>query len=259
MVLTLTQIGVYFLILSRVAGILMQAPVFNSRTFPALAKTTLAIWLSVLLWFVVPVSKVLPGTSIEFVIFLLREFAIGILIGFICNMVFIAIQAAGDIIDLQMGLSIASAFDPSTGNVASVVGRLTFYVGLTIFLIINGHHLILSALNQSFNIIPVGSAFNFSGLLTIQLISSVATMFLIAVQLSASAILVIFLSDFSFGIISRVAPQVNVFMLGFQIKPSLGLLTILFSLPIFVAAISNIARLMMNEVMVLFQNIRIAP
>ncbi len=246
MVVTLQQLEVFLLILARIVGIFIQAPVYNSRSIPAMAKVALALWISAVLWFSAPVSW-LPDSALLLILMIVNEVAIGFLIGFVCQILFTAIQAGGEIIDLQMGLSIATSLDPSTGTVTSIVGRMAYYIEITIFLIINGHHMILAALNQSFRLIPIGTFMHFSGPLISQLINAGASLLLIAVQLSTPALVIIFLSDFAFGIVSRVAPQVNVFMLGFQVKPSLGLLVIIFTLPLLISHISSIMGQMASE------------
>ena len=255
MFITLAQMEVFALILARVAGIFVEAPVFNSRTFPTSAKTALAIWMTMLLWFVVPV-RTIPEGALFFLVFVIKEFVIGFLIGFVCQILFSSIQAGGDLIDLQMGTSIATALDPNTGTVASMIGRFCFFIALVVFLIINGHHMILSAVHNSFRVLPVGAQINISSGLITQLITLVSTLLLLALQLAVPALILIFLSDFSFGIVSRVAPQVNVFMLGFQVKPSLGLLVILFSLPLIMSHIALITGQMLQELLKLFVNLR---
>ncbi|MCX5749089.1 MAG: flagellar biosynthetic protein FliR [Candidatus Saganbacteria bacterium] len=248
MVLTLPQIEVFMFVFARITGIFLIAPVFSTRTFPILGKISLIIWMAVVLWFVVPVSPGIPSGPIGISLFLIKELIIGLIIGFSCHILFAAIQSAGDIIDLQMGMSIATALDPTTGTVTSIVGKLTFYIALTVFLILNGHHMLLSAIHQSFRTIPVGAPIIISQDLVLQMINLGSNMLLIAVQLASPALLLIFISDFSFGIVSRVAPQVNVFMLGFQVKPTLGLLAILFSLPLMITNISSIITQMTQEI-----------
>lgn len=240
LILSVVQLEIFFLILARIAGVFIQAPIFSSRSFEAPAKIAFAVWLALVLWFVTPVSSVLPTTLIGFVINMIAEVALGFAMGFISNMIFIAIQGAGEIIDLQMGLSVASALDPIFGAVISIIGRLAFFVALIVFLAFDGHHLILSALHQSFSIIPAGKIANFTAYNLVNLLADIGTMFwMTAIKLAVPAVLLIFLADFTFGIVSRVAPQVNVFMLGFQVKPLLGLFTILLILPFWISYIGK--------------------
>lgn len=257
MVITLEQLIVFFLILGRIAGVFLQAPILNSRSFPFFGKTAIAIWLSIVLWFVTPLHHTLPDNFFALILALVFEVAIGFVIGFICNIIFIAVQSAGEIMDLQMGLSVATALDPVFGAVISVIGRLAFFTALIVFITADGHHLIFSALNQSFTALPAGKLANFtSPHLAMQIIELGSVLWITAIKLAAPAILLIFISDFTFGIVSRVAPQVNVFMLGFQVKPSLGLIGILMSLPFIVKYINKLIGVMMEQLILLSNTIK---
>lgn len=257
MIVNLQQLVIFMLILGRMAGVFLQAPIFNSRSIPFMLKTAFAVWVSILLWFVTPIYQNLPASLPLFILSMVFEVAIGFVIGFITNVIFLAIQAGGEIMDMQMGLSVATALDPVFGAVISVVGRLAFFTALIIFITLDGHHLILSAFHQSFTALPVGKFANFaSPHLAMQIIELGSTLWLTAIKLAAPVVLLIFLSDFSFGIVSRVAPQVNVFMLGFQVKPSLGLLGFLMSLPFAVKYINRLVEFMAEQLILLANNIK---
>jgi flagellar biosynthesis protein FliR len=257
MILNIGQVIVFFLILARIIGVFIQAPIFNSRSFPAFTKVVLAIWISFVLWFVTPLDPQLPQTMELFILSLICEVAIGFTIGFIINLIFIAVQSAGEIMDMQMGLSVATALDPLFGAVISIIGRVTFYTALIVFLLADGHHLILAGLHQSFTALPVGHLPNFfSPAFTVQMIEVGASLWLTAIKLSAPIILMIFLIDFTFGIVSRVAPQVNVFMLGFQVKPSVGLVGLVFILPFMVKYIERLLEVMTAQLILLANNIK---
>jgi len=255
MILSLTQLEILFFILARIAGVFIQAPIFSSRSFPATAKIAFALWLSMTLWFVTPVSRQLPDSLISFLLVLLAEVGLGFTIGFICNIIFTAVQSAGELMDVQMGLSVASALDPVFGAVISIIGRLTFYISLIVFITLDGHHLILSAFHKSFNVVPAGQIANFATYNLVSQITGLGTMlWLTAIKLSAPLLLLIFLADFTFGIVSRVAPQVNVFMLGFQVKPLLGLFGITLILPFMIRYIAKLVEVI-GEQLVLLLNI----
>jgi len=255
--ISLELIAVFFLILGRILGVFLQAPILNSRSFPVFAKTALAIWITIVLLFVTPITTSIPSTFLAFIIALVFEVAVGFTIGFVCNVIFLGIQAAGEIIDMQMGLSVATALDPTFGAVISVVGRITFFLAMIIFLAVNGHHLVLSALHQSFTALPAGKMANFaSPNLIILLISLGSQLWLTAIKLAAPCVLLIFISDFTFGIVSRIAPQVNVFMLGFQVKPSLGLFGISLTLPFIVQYIIKTIGYMAEKLIILVNVIK---
>lgn len=247
----------FLLMLARVMGILLQAPLFNSRSIAGFIKVGMAIWVTAVLWFVTPITTNLPISLADFMIRIISEAAIGFLIGLICNILFLGLQAAGEIMDMQMGLSVATALDPVFGAVISVVGRFIFMTALFIFLILNGHHLVLATLQQSFTMIPAGQLVNFtSPQLAFEMIELGKMLWLTAIRIAGPIILLIFLSDFSFGIVSRVAPQVNVFMLGFQVKPSLGLLGILFTAPLFVNQVSKLMETMAEKMLAVLMYIK---
>jgi len=249
MILSPVQLQVFFFLLARLAGIFISAPLFSSRSFVTPAKVAFCVWLALLLWFVTPVTSHLPASLAGFVIVLAAEVAFGYAIGFIANLLFIAIQSAGELIDAQMGLSVASALDPSIGQVISIIGRLVMFVALLIFLELDGHHLLLSAFHQSFTVLPAGQVADFTHYnMVAQFANLGGALWLTAVKLAIPAILLIFLADFTFGIVSRVAPQVNVFMLGFQIKPLLGLFAISLTLPFLVRYINNMLGVMGSEI-----------
>ena len=256
MVLSVGQIQIFLMILARVGGLFIETPVFSARGIPTLAKITIALWLAAAFWFTIPVASTAALPMGLMILFMIKEVLIGFMIGFMCFLLFNGIQGAGDIIDLQMGLSVATTLDPIFGAVVTIIGRLAFMMATLIFLIIDGHHMLIRALHASFTILPLGGSLTFSPSFVFQIIDGGARMWLIAIQLSAPIVLVIFLSDFAFGIVSRVAPQVNVFMLGFQVKPALGLIALMVTLPIFVSHMANLVPEMAQAVSHLLISVR---
>ncbi|MBN2057369.1 MAG: flagellar biosynthetic protein FliR [Candidatus Saganbacteria bacterium] len=257
MVIYPQELTVFLLLVGRIAGIFLQAPILNSRSFPALGKTAIAVWTAIVLCFVTPVNPNLPTTLPAFVLHLIFEVAIGFTIGFILNIIFLAVQSAGEIMDMQMGLSVATALDPVFGSVISVIGRLAFFTAMVLFLSLDGHHIIFSGLHQSFSVLPVGKLADFTTpQLATQMIELGSNLFYTAIKLAAPIVLLIFMSDFTFGIVSRVAPQVNVFMLGFQVKPSLGLFSFLLALPFIAKYMDKILEFMARHLILLANNIK---
>jgi flagellar biosynthetic protein FliR len=234
MVISLPQVEIYLLILARIAGIFVDAPVFSAKSIPPMIKIALALWLAAIMWFLVPV-RYIPDTQVIFILALVVEVLIGYTIGFAASLVLQSAQAAGDILDMQMGLSVANVLSPTTGAASSITGTFLFLIALIIFLIVDGHHMLLSALHQSFVGIPIFTMADFSKPNILYHILDLLSFFWIStIQFCAPILLLIFLIDFSFGIVSRVAPQVNVFMLGFQVKPSLGLFGLMLISPLLI-------------------------
>ncbi|MFH0886792.1 MAG: flagellar biosynthetic protein FliR [bacterium] len=230
MIISLHDLTIGLFIFARIAGLFAFAPLYNARTIPTWVKAALIFWLTMVLWYVVPTPNNLPAGAFSFLIGLVIEVAVGAFLGMLCQILFIAVQSAGELADTQMGLSVAAAFDPIFGASVSVVGRLTFYFALTVFIMLNGHHLIIEGLVKSFEILPIGGNIVIHPVTFEMVLDVCATFWITTIKIAAPPVMLIFLSDFAFGIVSRVAPQVNVFMLGFQVKPTLGLLGILFSI-----------------------------
>ncbi|MFH1710269.1 MAG: flagellar biosynthetic protein FliR [bacterium] len=234
MVISYPQVEIFLLILARIAGLFIDAPVFSAKSIPAFVKISLAIWLSAIMWFVVPV-RYLPDSFPAFIFAIVIEIFIGYIIGFVSSIILQSAQAAGDIMDMQMGLSVANVLSPTTGASSSISGTFLFLIALVVFLLVDGHHLVLSALHQSFVALPIISVIDFSKPdLLLQMLALLKWFWITTIQLCAPILLLIFLSDFAFGIVSRVAPQVNVFMLGFQVKPSLGLFGLMLLSPLLI-------------------------
>ena len=117
-------------------------------------------FLCILLVFVIPLPLELPGSPILFFLAILAEFIIGAMIGFLTQLLILGIEFGGSIMDTQAGLSVASLLDPSTGQTTSILSRLVRHISILVFFIINGHHVVLGTLVQSFRAIPITSKLN---------------------------------------------------------------------------------------------------
>lgn len=258
MIFTLAQAEIFLLILARMLGLFFQAPVFNYRIFPAATRVAMAMLISYTLWFVIPVPKSLPPNLILFGVALIGEFAVGAIMGFIGGLLIVVVEVAGTLMDTQMGLSVGAAMDPQVGTVSTEISKTLRYVAIILFLSIDGHHMILSAVHHSFKALPVSQPVYFQNAAQ-QLIELGSNLFSIGLQLAAPVVLTIFLMDFTFGMISKVAPQVNVFMLGFQIKPIVGIFMIFASLTIFLEKMSSLLAGTLDEIMKLFYYLALPP
>lgn len=229
----------FMFILARVIGCFILMPFFSERSISQMIKLSLAIWVSVILFYTIPKTVLIPQHYLELIIAFLNEFMLGLFIGLIARFIFYGIQLAGSIMDMQLGLSVAAAFDPSTGSQETLMSRLMYITAIVIFLLIDGHHLLLTGLFESFKAIPLFSETTYP--LGLQMLGDLgAKMFFIAVTISMPIIIIIFMLDFSLGLLARLAPQVNVFFLGFQIKPMLGTFIFLLMIPTIVSKIAII-------------------
>lgn len=242
---------VFILVFARLIGLFLTAPFFSSKMISRRFKVAIMFWMGISVMFVVPIPNEVPEVSIYYFFLIAHDLLIGAAIGFVGKIIFTGIQFAGSLMDQQMGLSVASSFDPLSGAQTTIMARLIQLWALIIFLTLNGHHILLSGVYSSFRMFPVTETFSL-GNAVYPLIEITSLMFYIGVQIASPIILVIFLLDFSFGLISRVAPQVNVFMLGFQMKPTLGLTIFFLLLPMTMSRIIFYLQMFAEKFTVLF-------
>jgi flagellar biosynthetic protein FliR len=207
---------------ARTGAFLFIAPPFNSQLIPVPIKALLSVGLTL------PLTPYLRGTipslqTGDLIASAAMQMFVGAALGFIVSLLFSALQAAGDLIDLFGGFTLAQAFDPLSLNQSSVFGRFYNMVAVAILFGSQGHELILRGFLQSFRTMPLNFSFTpqtFGHLL----VSGIGQMFVAALQIAGPLIAVLFLTDVAFGLLNRVAPALNAFQLGFPAKILLVLL-----------------------------------
>jgi flagellar biosynthetic protein FliR len=222
------------MVLGRLTGLFLSAPVFASRQMPVRVKIPLILVLAATMAYFVPVkyavSLTTPGT---FAGALAVEIFVGYTIGFVAYIVFGAIQLAGQVMDMQMGFGIVNVVDPQSGMQIPLMGNLNYLVSLLVYLSINGHHYLLQAVAQSYQVIPVlGAGINQSFMDL--LVELTVNMFVIAVKISAPIVMAILVTDVAMGFVARTVPQMNVFIVGMPLKIFIGLAALLIMIPVYI-------------------------
>ncbi|HDP69291.1 MAG TPA: flagellar type III secretion system protein FliR [Actinobacteria bacterium] len=228
---TKTEFLCFLLILFRVSGIFVAAPILSSRNIPPKAKIGLAFFTSLILF---PFIKApgIPENLMEYVPLIGKELFVGLTIGYIATLIFIGILVATKIIDFQMGFGIANVIDPVTNIQVSIVGEFHYILALMFFLVINGHHLLFSALAQSFNVVPLAT-FEISAHLIANINQLFAEVFVIALKIGAPTIGALFMASLILGVIARTMPQINVFIVGMPLKIGIGFAMLIVTMPFF--------------------------
>lgn len=200
----------------RTGAWLMLCPPFNSRLIPAQVKALLSVGLTLPM---VPYLRGnVPSLDTQDLIFSAAvQVFIGATLGFITLVLFAAVQAAGDLLDLFGGLTLASAYDPLSYSQSSIFGRFFNLVAVTLLFASDGHLLILRGFLQSFRTMPLNASFPIETSSEL-LLRSVTEMFLAGLQIAGPLIAVLFLADVALGLLNRVAPALNAFQLGFPLK-----------------------------------------
>ncbi|MBI2874491.1 MAG: flagellar biosynthetic protein FliR [Firmicutes bacterium] len=179
-----------------------------------------------------------------------REVLKGALIGFGAALVISTAQMAGSLLDVEMGFGMVNVVDPTLETQAPLVGNFQHLLALIIFLLVDGHHLLLRALWESFRLFPPGTAIlpeqSAAGVLLLT-----AAMFSLALQLAAPVLATMFLTTVALGLLARTVPQMNVFFVGLPLKAGLGILLLVFTLPIYWKAMSDLSRDLLRHLGVL--------
>jgi len=230
MIITLPQLAIFMLVMGRVVGLFVSAPFLDTKQILSPAKIALVIWLSGLIIFAIPLSAKVPQDPFGFIFAMVTEFLVGVMLGFVSNIFLAGIEMAGSLMDTQAGLSVASVLDPSSGQNAALLQQWFKWIAMIIFVIVGGDRMLIEAIYKSFFLIPVGHPVNLSAG-AYEIMGLFKNIFLIGVQLSAPILLVVFIVDYAFGIMNRVAEQINVFQLGFQIKPTVSIFILMTTLP----------------------------
>jgi flagellar biosynthetic protein FliR len=195
---------------------MLICPPFNSPLIPAPVKALLSVGLALPL---APYLKggVPPLETADIIASALLQVFVGAALGFITLLLFSAIQAAGDLLDVFGGFTLAMAYDPLSMAQSSIFGRFYNLVAVTLLFASDGHQLILRGFLQTFRTLPLNASFSM-GTLNQLLVTGVAEMFVSALQIAGPLIAVLFLTDVAFGLLNRVAPALNAFQLGFPAK-----------------------------------------
>ncbi len=231
MIISIAQTQIFVLALTRVLAILVQVPLFGSEIIPNQIKAALGVILAMIVipWTPLPAdTAIIPWLS--FAGLIIRELIIGYLAGFAATLTFGAFQMTGKLIDMSSGFGAGQVFNPAMSEAGGTLDQFFVLVVMLYFMITNGHHVFLQGLQDTFKLLPINQplpVINPEALLrlTSGLIAS-------GIQMAIPVIGALFLTDVTLGLLSKVAPQINVFFLGLPIKVWVGIfaLSLLFGM-----------------------------
>jgi flagellar biosynthesis protein FliR len=222
----------------RAAGFVMLAPPFNSRGIPAPVKGALALALAVALLHKVTAGMPQP-TPAFLLVAVVTEVAIGAGLGFIVQVLFTAVQMAGDLIDLTGGFSLQPAYDPLAMTTSSTIGRLHYLLATTLLFTSGGHLLIVRGFAASYTGLPVGGTLPTEQLAHV-VITAFSMMFLAALQIAGPMVAVLLLADVALALLSKASPALNIFSLGFPVKIMLTLALLGLTFPLLPPALDSL-------------------
>lgn len=236
----LTKIPAFLLILVRVSGFFVTMPIFSYRNIPVQHKIGVSFFLAWIMYYTIDIPFILVNET--FFLLIIKEALVGILIGFIAYLILVAVQIAGGFIDFQMGFAIANVMDPQTGVQSPLTGQYLYTIALLFLLSVNGHHLLLDGIFNSYQYIPMDQMFiPFSNMSMISfVINTFNHMFVIAFQMAIPLVGSLFLVDVALGIIARTVPQLNVFVVGLPLKILVSFVVLFLSMGMYVLLVRNL-------------------
>ena len=216
--------------LLRIGAMFMAAPIFNTRQIPVRFRMLLAVLVTVLVQPVLPDSPVVSVFSTDALLIASQQIAIGVVLGFMMQMTFQALIFGGQVMAYSMGLGFANMMDPTNGVQVPVVAQFWLILAMLAFLMMNGHLVLISAIVDTFTVLPVATdGLSRAGIW--ELLSWASRMFAAGVVMAMPVIISLLLINIGMGVVSRAAPQLNVFAIGFPITLLMGFVLIWITLP----------------------------
>lgn len=237
--LVLMQLPVFLLVFVRITAFFVAAPFFNSRNVPNQFKIALGFLLTLISFQYVPAVEPIP-MDLTFIIHVLKEVLVGVMLGLICEIMFAAVQVAGGMMDMQIGLAMANVIDPRTGTYIPVTGNFKNVLATLYFFSIDGHHMLIRGLISSYQVIPLDRMWAPFGSeqVVMTAVKVFTQMFLSAFMIAAPLVVAIFLVDVTLGIIAKSVPQFNIFVVGMPIKMLAGFLLLIVLMPAFLLTLN---------------------
>lgn len=230
-IIHLSSLPIFFLIFVRILAFFITMPLFSYRTIPTMFKIGISFFLALVMYPTVDVV----GINFDFfyILLLLKEVIVGLFIGLIAYIILSAVQIAGGFIDFQMGFAVANVIDPQTGAQSPLIGQYFYIIALLFLLSVNGHHLIIDGIFNSYHWIPIDGMISFGGNFSPFIIQTFSYMFVIAFQMALPLVGCLFLVDVALGIIARTVPQLNVFVVGLPLKITVSFIVLLFFMSLY--------------------------
>ncbi len=223
----------FLLVMVRFSGLMVSAPMLGSSNVPLAAKVGLSFFGAMLITPTLPMLDVgLPGEPISFAVLAIGEFIIGLLVGFVVGLIFAAVQVGGQIMDLQTGFGMMNVFNPALETQFPIFGFFLFILAVLYMLVTNLHHLMIVGFVHTFEVIPIGGFMARPALLW-EISRWGDDMMLDGLIIAAPVAAAMMLAYVTMGLIGRVIPQIQLFVVGFPLTIATGLIVTALSIGIY--------------------------
>lgn len=230
----------------RILAVFSVAPVFSSRAFPLRAKVGLAFFIALAVQASLPETPLVSVNDKDAAGVAMVQVLVGLSIGFAVRLIFASMELAGEVIGFQMGLNFAAFFDPTINSQSSAMGRFFSQMSLLLFVVTNAHLLVIGAFVSSFRAFPIDKPL----LLTLshmQLYQLGADIFATGFWIALPVVAMLLFTNLALGVISRVAPQMNIFAVGFPITLAVGILGVALMLPMLEQPFASLVSKMLDR------------
>lgn len=219
----LPHMPAFLLVMFRLSGLFLFAPIFGSSTVPIRVRVFFAVLLTFCIYPLVPPQVPVQLTVFTITLAVAMEIFIGMVIGYGASLPMVGMQIGGLMIGHQLGLGLARVFNPDANEETEILSQLMYYMALVVFLMLNGHHVVLAAVAGSFDAIPLGG-YRPDGQMLDVVTGLLTSMFELGIRVSAPLLCLIFLETIALGFIARTVPQINILSLGFPLRIIVGFL-----------------------------------
>ncbi|MEI7967985.1 MAG: flagellar biosynthetic protein FliR [Betaproteobacteria bacterium] len=242
----------------RILAFLAVEPVLGNRSVPGRVKVALAVFLALLVSPAIPIPKAIEPASAAGILILAQQFIIGAAMGFVARITVSAVEMAGQLSGLQIGLGFAVFFSPQGSGQTPIVAQFYGLIAILTLLASNGHYVLLTALVESFHTLPIEpkplSAQGFP-----PLVSWGSEIFRTGLTMSMPVVGALLIANIALGILARAAPQLNLFAVGFPVTLALGFLMFYLSLPLIVPMIETLEAESAAVILRVTEQLRPAP
>ncbi|MBV8285264.1 MAG: flagellar biosynthetic protein FliR [Candidatus Eremiobacteraeota bacterium] len=218
---TYAQLETFFLVLIRVWAMLYVFPIFSAPQIPHQVRFALGALIAIVLFKVVPVVSLDPNFY-ALVAAVIAQIVLGIIVGFVASLVFVSIMFAGELIDLQIGFAIANVISPTTQQNITIIGEFELAIATLVFLVTDSHHLLIQGIAGSFNLVPL-PYINLDPSVMNNAVTFLSIALLNVFKIAAPPAAALFITNVGLSFMARVAPQMNVFVIGFPLQIGVGL------------------------------------
>lgn len=237
------QILLFALIFLRMIAFVLSSAIFGSPTITSPVKVLLSVVLTVLLFPVVKVGNVnYDLISNEIIMLAIRELAVGLSLGFLTRLFFFTVSMTGDLVSMSVGLSASQLYNPLLGTNGNTIDQFYSTIGTLVFLAINGHHMLINGIAQSYELVPVSVlSFNFGPFAEMALYGQEIIM--MAIKMCAPVLVTILLANIAMGILGRAVPQINVLVTSMPVTIMLGMTVVFLCLPLLAIEMTGLINL----------------